>query len=174
MTRSRFQSLSTHNCLALPEEVRRADTLAALSKIYHRPIAEIQHINPGVETDQPLAPGTLVNIPDPGFATWIAARLSAELLVESSLADQERTELLQLLVPIAIPNPTVLDLVLARLLLAIRPADAALLDALERIAGPPIIRPLAAFEAKLPSIGANSPVHDQLARNRRRAADLAC
>jgi hypothetical protein len=137
--------------LALSDEVRTADTLAALSKIYHRPIAEIQHMNPGVDTDQPLAPGTLVNIPDPGFATWIAARLSAELLVESSLADQERTELLQLLVPIALPNPTVLDLVLARLLLVVRPADAALLDALEGAAGPPIISPLAAFEAKLPS-----------------------
>jgi len=137
--------------LALPDEVRRADTLAALSNIYHRPIAEIQHMNPGVDTNQSLAPGTLVNMPDPGFATWIAARLSAEMLVDSTPADQERTELLQLLVPIAIPNPTVLDLVLARLLLLIRPADAALLDALERAAGPPIIRPLAAFEAKLPS-----------------------
>jgi hypothetical protein len=137
--------------LALPDEVRRADTLTALSNIYHQPIAEIQHMNPGVDTNQSLAPGTLVNMPDPGFATWIAARLSAEVLVDSTLADQERTELLQLLVPITIPNPTVLDLVLARLLLVIRPADAALLDALERAAGPPIIRPLAAFEAKLPS-----------------------
>jgi hypothetical protein len=137
--------------LALPDEVRRADTLVALSNIYHRPVAEIQHMNPGVDTNQPLAPGTLVNIPDPGFATWIAARLSAEVIVDSTLADQERTELLQLLVPIAIPNPTVLDLVLARLLLVLPPADAALLDALERAAGPPIIRSLAAFEGKLPS-----------------------
>src|SRR6266576_495772 len=137
--------------LAFPDEVRRADTLAALSNIYHQPIAEIQHMNPGVGTNLSLDPGTLVNMPDPGFATWIAARLSAEVLVDSTLADQERTELLQLLVPIAIPNPTVLDLVLARLLLLIRPTDAALLDALERAAGPPIIRLLAAFEAKLPS-----------------------
>jgi hypothetical protein len=137
--------------LALPDEVRRADTLAALSKVYNRPITEIQHVNPGIDANQSLAPGILVNLPDPGFATWIAARLSAEVLVDSTLADQERTELLQLLVPIAIPNPTVLDLVLARLLLLVRPADAALLDALERAAGPPIIRPFAAFEAKLPS-----------------------
>jgi hypothetical protein len=137
--------------MALPDEVRRAATLAAIASIYHRPLAEIQRMNPSLDASQILAAGTFVNIPDPGFATWIAARLSAEVLVDKALTDQERAELMQLFVPIATPNPTVLDLVLARLLLLMRPLDAALLDALERAAGPRAIRSLAAFEAKPPS-----------------------
>jgi hypothetical protein len=137
--------------LALPDEVRSATTLTALSNIYHRPITEIEHINPRLDANQTLTAGTCVNIPDPGLATWIAARLAAEILVDKTLANQERVELMQLLIPVATPNPTVLDLVLGRLLLLTRPADAALLDALRGAAGPPIIQPVAPFEAKLPA-----------------------
>lgn len=137
--------------LVLPDEVRSAATLSAVSNIYHRPLAELQRANPSLDPNQPLAVGTTVNIPDPGFATWIAARLSAEALVDGTLEDQQRLESMQLLVPIAAPNPTILDLVLARLLLAMRPADPGLLDALEIAAGPPTIRPIAAFDAKVPS-----------------------
>lgn len=136
--------------LALPDEVRSASTLNAIATIYHRPLVDLKRVNDGLDTSAPLPLGTPVNIPDPGFATWIAARLSAEAVVENG-DGQKLLELMQLLVPIATPNPTILDLIMARLLLLMRPADAVLLDALELVVGPPIIRSTVAFGGKLPA-----------------------
>jgi len=59
--------------------------------------------------------------------------------------------LLQLLVPIASPNPTLLDTVLSRLLLVVRPSDLSVLSELESLAGSPEIRSLEAYEGRLPS-----------------------
>jgi hypothetical protein len=138
-------------CLPIPFGFLQAASLESIADSYHRPLAELRRVNPGIDTDAPLAPGTWINIPDPGFATWIAARLSAEILVDQTLPHAQRVASMKLLVPVATPNPTVLDLVLSRLLLLASPDDTAVLDLLELTVGQPAIAPIAAFEANLPS-----------------------
>lgn len=86
--------------------VRQAASLEAIASIYHRPLAEVERVNPHIDPRQPLAEGTQVNVPDPGFATWIAGRLSAGLLADDALPAAKRLELIQLLVPVASPNPS--------------------------------------------------------------------
>ena len=137
--------------LPIPDEVRAAATLASLASIFHSALVDFQRVNPGVDPGETLPKGTLVNVPDPGFATWIAAHLSAELLSNQTLTYSERLSLLQLLVPIASPNPTLLDTVLSRLLLVVRPSDLSVLSELESLAGSPEIRSLEAYEGRLPS-----------------------
>ena len=137
--------------LPLPREVLSAATLTSVAAIYHCALSDIQRVNQGIDPALSLAPGTAVNIPDAGFATWIAARLSAELLSSPALSDSDRVALLQLLVPVAAPNPTLMDAVLSRLLLAARPNDSSVLNELERLCGRPNIRSVAAFEARIPA-----------------------
>jgi hypothetical protein len=60
----------------------------------------------------------------------LAARLAAANLVDPTLDAAQRIESIQALVPVAAANPTALDTVLTRLLLATLPADPARLDAL--------------------------------------------
>ena len=87
--------------ISLP--VQQAASLEAIASIYHRPLAEVERVNPHVDPRQPLAEGTQVNVPDPGFATWIAARLSAGLLADGAVPAAKRLELIQLLVPVRLP-----------------------------------------------------------------------
>ncbi len=136
--------------LPIPGDVRSALSLAALANLYHTPLSEMQRVNAGFHPDEIIPLGAPINIPDPGFATWLAARLSAQVLVDPALTDADRVELLQLLVPVASPNPTVLDTVISRLLLAARP-DVEELGELARLVGPARIDAAAAFEARLPA-----------------------
>jgi predicted ATPase len=137
--------------LPIPDDVRAAVNLKSIAAIYHCGLADLQRANSEIDPFKTLSEGTLINVPDPGFATWIATHLSAELLANPTLSDSERVALMQLLIPIASPNPTLLDTLLARLLLAARPADPSVLAELENLAGPPQIRNFAAFEARLPT-----------------------
>jgi hypothetical protein len=137
--------------LPIPDDVRAAVNLKSIAAIYHCGLADLQRANSEIDPFKTLSEGTLINVPDPGFATWIAAHLSAELLANPTLSDSERVALMQLLIPIASPNPTLLDTLLARLLLAARPADPSVLAELENLAGPPQIRNFEAFEARLPT-----------------------
>lgn len=130
-----YEHRSGQEKLPLPDGLRQANTLQALAQAYDRPPADIQRLNPGWALDEPLPPGTWVNIPDaPGFPALIAARFAAEALVAPALSDEERMALIQSLVPVAAINPTALDTVLARLALAARPTDSALLDSLGQLA----------------------------------------
>jgi hypothetical protein len=72
----------------------------------------------GWSANQQLPPDTPVHMPDPGFAPHLAARLAGEALVDVGLAPDERVELIRNLVSTALPSPTALDTVLARLTLA--------------------------------------------------------
>ena len=72
-----------------------------------------------------------VRIPDRGLAPLLAARVAAAVLVDPALDAVQRIEAIQALVPVAAANPTALDTVLARLLLAARPADPARLGAVD-------------------------------------------
>ncbi len=123
------------NKLPLPDWLRQAQTFADIARVYQISATELQHVNRehswGV--DEPLASGTWVNIPDPGFVTLLTTRLAAEVLVTPNLSDPERVELIQPLVPLAADNPTVLDTVLACLLLAARPTDEQMLSELSEI-----------------------------------------
>jgi hypothetical protein len=100
-----------------------ARTLAQLAEVYERPLAELERANPDDDGTQEW-----VNIPDPDFAPLLAAHLAAQALATSGLSAAKRAELMQLLVPAAIPNPTALDTVLARPVLATRPKTPATLD----------------------------------------------
>jgi len=105
--------------LRLPARMRDAASLRELATIYQRPLLDLHIINPEVEdSDQPLAPGTEVRVPDPGFVALLAGRLAAELLSAPELAPMERIRGIQALAPLASRNETALDTVMGRLLLA--------------------------------------------------------
>jgi hypothetical protein len=124
--------------LLLPPSLREARTLETLAAAYRRPLRGFQRVNRGlgVTTDDELHDGTAgrgatsVNVPDPGFAPLLAARLAAQVLADASLSAGERTSLIRRLVPIAASNPTALDAVLSRLMLAGQPAEPSLFDEL--------------------------------------------
>jgi hypothetical protein len=67
-------------------------------------------------------------MPDPGLAPQLAAHLAALVLAETALPGTEQTRLIQQLVPAAVSNPTALDTVLSRLLLAARIDDLGTLE----------------------------------------------
>jgi len=138
--------------LRIPDSTEQAASLQQLSVVYRVPLEDLQRANPQVATaNDRLSDGTEVRIPDPGFATWIAGRLSSALIADQSLFQDERVELLQLLAAVAAPNATILDRVLARLAVVARPTDPAMLDALEAAAGPAKIHSTPGFEGNLPA-----------------------
>ncbi len=104
--------------LPLPSLCYSANTLAQLAHIYQQPLAEFRRLNPGCGPDEILPVGTLVNVPDPEFAPLAASRLAAEALVSISLSNSQRAGILQSLIPIAAPDPTVLFNLSGRLILA--------------------------------------------------------
>ena len=118
--------------LPRPEKTCKADSLRRLAKLYDRPLADLLRLNHGNgwQAETPLPDGTEVRIPDRGLAPLLAARFAAAVLVDPALDAVQRIEAIQALVPVAAANPTALDTVLARLLLAARPADPARLGAL--------------------------------------------
>jgi len=136
----------------IPASTVQAASLAELSAVYRIQTEDLQRANPriGSATDR-LPHGSEVRIPDPGFATWIAGRLSSAVLLDQELIEEERVELLQLLAAVASPNATILDRVLARLAIGAHPADPVMLDVLEAAAGPARIQSTPGFEGNLPA-----------------------
>jgi hypothetical protein len=122
--------------LCLPDWATVDRTFDALQRLYQRPRADFLRLNDG---DRPLAPGDPVAVPDPGFVPHLAARLAAEVLAQAGHGpiSPERLQLLRALVPYAVPSPTALDAVLARLVLAqgrrATPPDPAEATALEAV-----------------------------------------
>lgn len=114
----------------IPPKVQSASTLAQLADVYERPLAELERINPDNEDSHEW-----VNVSDPEFAPLLAARLAAETLVIDGLSAAKRVELIQLLIPPAVSNPTVLDTILARLVLAAQRVSALTLDQLVETVG---------------------------------------
>lgn len=118
----------------LPDRVLRANTLAMLASAYQRGLPEFLRLNRAWQPDEPILDGTTVQVPDPGLAPLLATRLAAEALADASLSAAERAALIRSLVPVAAANPTTLDTLLARLLLAERPTDPAVLHRLAELA----------------------------------------
>ena len=104
----------------LPAALLEAHTLEELANAYQFPLNEFLRLNRanGWKADEPLYPRAQVNVPDPEFPPLLAARLAAEAMADDSLAVGRRVALIQSLVPVAAANPTALDTVLYRLLLA--------------------------------------------------------
>ena len=102
-----------------------ARSLPALADAYRRPLADFQHLNPRIPPDLPFKSckpvPNLIRVPDPKFAPLLAARFAAETLVAPKLDQKERVRLIQSLVPVAVADPTALDTVLMRLVLAAYP-----------------------------------------------------
>jgi AAA ATPase domain/Effector-associated domain 1 len=126
--------------LRLPSELLQANTLRALANAFKRPLIEFQRLtrDQGWGIDQVLEPNTQVPVPDTGFRTLVAARLAAEVLSDLSFSPLECAKLIRSLIPVAAPNPTALDTVLARLLLANLPTDLNTLKAYERLTAYPV------------------------------------
>lgn len=111
-----------------------ANTLEMLATLYTHPPSDFRRLNPGWKSGEPLPEGTRIGVSDPAFAPLVAARLAARALVAHSLPTAERVRLIQSMVPVAATNPTALDSVLSRLLLAAKPLDPTALRSLDRIA----------------------------------------
>lgn len=109
--------------LPLSKDLKEANTLEKIAKAYDRPLSEFRRLN-NVDDSENLTSGTPVRVPDPGFATYLAARLAADVLNEPAISKDEQDrciERIKTLVPVAAANPTALDTVLSRLLLAASP-----------------------------------------------------
>jgi hypothetical protein len=106
--------------LELPDWMTAANTLTGLARVFNRPVEALLSLNrdQGWSADEGLGKGAEVRIPDPGFAPHLAARLAAEALANINMAPDVRIEIIRSLVPTALPSPTALDAVLARLALA--------------------------------------------------------
>jgi hypothetical protein len=119
--------------LPLPNWARDAKTLSELSELYGAPLADLRRLNPGLDDheDLELSGVEVVRIPDPELVPLLAARLAAEALVDPNLPGQRaRVRLIRRLVPLAAADPTCLDTVLARYVIAAHPLAP---DALERL-----------------------------------------
>lgn len=124
---------------ALSPRVKDANSLPELAEAYRRPYQDFQHLNDELPLEAAVIDGgrhiTMLRVPDAKFRPLLAARFAAELMVEEGLSVSKRVRLLQSLAPIAVANPTALDTVLMRLLLAAYPLlDDDALEALAKIA----------------------------------------
>jgi hypothetical protein len=122
--------------IPLPPDLRAAATLKELAAVYKRPLEDFYRLNsdPPLNADNPLPPGTRVNVPDPGFPPLLAARFAARALADAGLSPERQQRVIRSLVPVAAADTTALDVVLARLLLASRLQDPAMLASLVALA----------------------------------------
>jgi hypothetical protein len=105
---------------ALPSYITGARDFEALAGAYGRPAQAFADLNREPEPPVSDVDGIfeLIRVPDNKLPTYLAARFSAEALVAPGLTARARARVLQQLAPVAIENPTALDTVLRRLLLA--------------------------------------------------------
>jgi hypothetical protein len=141
----------------LSYDLIRATTLAELATVYQRPLSDFIRLNPVFDQHQSLPAGTVVHVPDPGLAPFIATCLAAQALADPALSQAEQAAVLRSLVPVASRDVTALDTLLARLLLSLPAQDLEALKRLQQLAAissaeaPPLDAPpqgeLSAFPA---------------------------
>ena len=122
----RQQSLEPRQDEPFIGTIRQSRRLAALAYFYGISEPEFVKANPGLSRSTDISDGTTVRVPDPLFTPLLAAFFAAKVLSSKELSRENRIELILKLVPPASTNPTALDTVLARLLLALRPDEEAL------------------------------------------------
>jgi hypothetical protein len=115
-----------------------ANTLEQLADVFQRPVVEFLRLNPALGLSTPIAPGSSINVPDPGMLPLLAVHLAARIAVEPTLGT-ERSRLIRTLIPTASDNATCFDTVLAYLTIVLDPEDDAVLDALVKELGPPVL-----------------------------------
>lgn len=121
--------------IPLPDPVRQATTLREIANdVYQLPVSAMSTLQPEIDPDESLPPGTHLAVPERAFGPLLAARFSAEAMVSSALTHEEWSVSIRRLVPIAADAPTVMHTVLTRLLLVVQPDDAHVLDAIDKIA----------------------------------------
>jgi len=122
--------------IPLPNEVFALSTLAQLALVYQRPVDDFQRLNGEfpVRVDDVLPPETSVNVPGPGLPPLLAARFAGRTLAHPTLSSEQRQTVIRKLVPVAAADATALDSVLARLVLASRSQDRAMLAGLVDLA----------------------------------------
>jgi hypothetical protein len=131
-----FRYKDTPEAEMLPvSPAREADTLERLVEVFQRPDIDFLGVNPAMRSSVPIAPGTLVKIPDPGLAPLLAVHLAARTFTAPSLG-AERARLIRMLVPVALPNATTLDTVLGYLFIASALKDMGILEAVVKETGP--------------------------------------
>jgi hypothetical protein len=120
------QSVNQETMIDLPYELKTAKTLRDLAYALNLHVDRLLALNyeAGWDADANLltTPPTVVNLPDPEFAPLLAARLSAEILTAPLHSERKRI-LIQKLVPVASSDPTSLDVVLSRLVIAAQPTQ---------------------------------------------------
>jgi hypothetical protein len=105
-------------------------SLRRLSQAFDLPVDDFLDLNPGWDVDDTLPFGLEVNVPDPVFKPWLAARLSAELCARQDISLATRRRWIQALIPLAIADETSLYTVMGRLLHVAGPLDPDVLDQL--------------------------------------------
>jgi hypothetical protein len=105
-------------------------SLRRLSLAFDLPVDDFLRLNPGWEVDDTLPYGLEVNVPDPAFKPWLAARLSAELCARHEIPFATRRRWIQALIPLAIADETCLYTVMGRLMHVAGPLGAEVLDEL--------------------------------------------
>jgi hypothetical protein len=122
--------------LPLPADLVHGDTLRKLASAYRWPVEEFIALNEdrGWTADSILPDSAWIRVPDPGLRYFLAARFAARALAEPGLTRDQRVRTIRMLVPIAAGDPTQLDAVLGRLLLASRTGDLDLLAAIGQLA----------------------------------------
>jgi hypothetical protein len=135
----RFRYGDTPEAEMLPiSPAREANTLERLVEVFQRPEIDFLGVNPAMGSSVPIAPGTLVKIPDPGLAPLLAVHLAARMLATGSLGP-ERAHLIRMLVPAALPNATTLDTIFGYLFIATALKDVDILEAIVKETGPVVL-----------------------------------
>jgi hypothetical protein len=116
--------------MELPPYLNQSTSLRMLSMAFDLPADDFMRLNPGLELDAILPYGAEVNVPDPAFKPWLAARFSAELCARQEIPLAERRRWIQALMPLAIADETCLSTVLGRLLYVAGPIEVDVLDQL--------------------------------------------
>lgn len=124
----------------LPASYAKARSLHALLDVYglsERELPRLRSLNKEIiDPMRELNKHQEVYIPDPGLLPLRAAWLAALVLASDQLSTEKQIRLIQSLVPFTIDNPTVLDTMLARLLIAAQPTDPQIWHALEAAVKP--------------------------------------
>jgi hypothetical protein len=120
--------------LDFPPSMAHANTLQEIGRsIFNVAMSDLERLNPAIDRNASLSPGTPVSGPDPGLAPLLAQRFAAEALAQRNILGPEVAALIAKLVPEALANETALHLVLARMLLAMTPIDRTTIDGIRSI-----------------------------------------
>lgn len=118
-----------------------SNTLEDIEDAFKLRAGELTALNAGVPRNRALKGGFPVRLPDPGFITWLAARFAGRAAADRTLSSSGRIAVIRSLVPLSAANPTALDTVLSRLVLAQQPTRLETLDRITSLANAAIVKP---------------------------------